>query len=112
MVFFRLPYLWLHNRDAPQILLKDLVKNLDLGLNSSGISRLFSQFEGITFGAYLTKVRVEKARELLMGTHYPIAQIAQECQFHDASHFCRKFKSLTNLTPSQFRKECGKKIIT
>lgn len=94
-----------------QILLKDLVENLDLGLNSSGISRLFSQFEGITFAAYLIKVRVEKAMKLLMETHYPIAQIAQECQFHDASHFCKKFKSVTNSTPGQFRKEYGKKFI-
>lgn len=94
-----------------QILLKDLVENLDLGLNSSGISHLFSQFEGMTFGAYLTKVRVEKAMKLLTETYYSIAQIAQECQFHDASHFCKKFKSVTNSTPGQFRKEYGKKII-
>jgi AraC-like DNA-binding protein len=95
-----------------KIFLEDLAKNLDLGLNSFGVSRLFSQLEGITFVAYLTKARVEKAMELLIETHDPIAEIAQKCQFHDTSHLCRKFKSLTNLTPTQYRKEYGGKKFT
>jgi AraC-like DNA-binding protein len=82
-----------------------------LGLSISSTSRLFSEIGGISFVNYLKEVRMNQARKCLAETFNPIARIAQECGFNDASYFCKVFKSYTGLTPTQYRNEYGRKIM-
>jgi AraC family transcriptional regulator len=67
------------------------------------ISHYFPRYFGCTFGAYMRKLKVEKALELLKRSdlHTPVAY---ECGFFDQSHFVRTFKELTGFLPSQYQK--------
>ena len=57
------------------------------------------------FEVYLHKIRIQKALELLEGTHFSIGEIALRCGFCDANHLTKIFRSVTGTTPFSFRRE-------
>jgi transcriptional regulator GlxA family with amidase domain len=65
--------------------------------------RRFSASTGLTPGAYLTRVRIEKAMEFLRGTTLSIEQIAVQVGYSSGSYFIKAFRGLTGLTPGEFR---------
>jgi len=58
---------------------------------------------GYTLHDYHFKVRIEKAKVLLLQTGYPLKQIASSVGFKNESHFCQKFRQLVSMTPNEFR---------
>ncbi|MDN5344070.1 MAG: two-component system, response regulator YesN [Clostridia bacterium] len=70
-------------------------------------SRLFKQTKGQNFIDYLTRVRLKAARELLLNTNLPVAEIAARVGYHDARYFGQVFKKQEGYTPSVFRKLGG-----
>jgi len=75
----------------------------DVGCAPAYLSRLFRQTYGVAPSEYLIRRRVEKARALLAGSKKPIAAIARDLGFHDASHFGRHFRRLAGASPLEFR---------
>jgi len=67
------------------------------------LSRMFHRVAGVTFSEYLTRRRMERARELLRGTGLRMSQIAGQCGYAHQSYFGRKFKRDTGLTPREYR---------
>ncbi|MFC9708886.1 helix-turn-helix domain-containing protein [Paenibacillus sp. NPDC056933] len=65
--------------------------------------RRFSSSTGLTPGAYLTRVRTEKAMELLRGTSLSVEAIAERVGYSSGSYFIKAFRGLTGLTPGEFR---------
>ncbi|WP_342573120.1 AraC family transcriptional regulator [Paenibacillus sp. FSL R5-0749] len=65
--------------------------------------RRFSSSTGLTPGAYLTRVRTEKALELLRGTTLSIEVIAEQVGYSSGSYFIKAFRSITGVTPGEFR---------
>ena len=63
--------------------------------------RVFRNTVGLTPHAYLTQIRIEAAKQLL-GAGQPIAQVAAATGFVDQSHFTRRFKRITGVTPGQY----------
>lgn len=53
---------------------------------------------------YLTKIRIERAKELIRSQCYPLAEIAIICGFHDEFMFSKIFKKVTGMPPSIYRK--------
>ncbi len=74
-----------------------------LHLNESYFCRLFRRLSGVTFHAYLAKVRVEAAQVALSNTHQSVGEIAFAAGFQSMPDFDRVFKANTGLTPSEFR---------
>lgn len=72
------------------------------GLSRAHLIRAFRREFHITPHAYLTDVRIRRARQLLRMGDSP-ASVALECGFADQAHFTRHFKSRTGITPGQFR---------
>lgn len=72
-------------------------------------SRLFKQVKGQNFIDYLTRVRLEAAKELLLNTELPVAAIAERVGYHDARYFGQVFKKQEGYTPGVFRKIGGAK---
>lgn len=92
---------------ATSLTLKEIAKALEV--NPVYLSRVFSKyFEGLSFGAYIQKLRVEKAVKLLEDTAYNLTDIAYHCGFSDQSHFNRVFKKHIGETPLSFRKKLSK----
>jgi AraC-like DNA-binding protein len=67
-------------------------------------NELFKAQFNSTPNRYLTSVRIEKAKELLLTSKIPIKQVAELSGFEDFYYFSKVFKKETGLSPMQFRK--------
>lgn len=72
-------------------------------LSKDYFSRLFRETTGMPTSAFLQKIRVEEACNLLASTNIAIKDVAHQCGFHDIKYFYSIFKKLTGLTPRQYR---------
>ena len=75
-----------------------------LGLNADYFAALFRSTVGEPFPAYLSRVRIERSKELLLSTDNSITDIALAMGFSDQSYFCRVFKQLTGVSPGKYRR--------
>ncbi len=66
-------------------------------------SKTFNRFVGLNFTEYVSRVRVEKAKSLLLNPHLQISEIAFEIGFQSVTHFNRIFKRILGVSPSEFR---------
>lgn len=73
------------------------------GITPNHLSRLFKTHGYMTFGNYLTHVRVDRAKHLLQSYNLRLDEIAARCGYYDAPHFCHVFKRLTKTTPAEYR---------
>lgn len=72
-------------------------------INKYDISRKFTQQVGISFSKYLSRIRVNNAKNLLESTNMNITQIATLSGFQSSSNFARVFKSIIGMTPTDYR---------
>ena len=77
------------------------------GFSVSYFSALFKKETGEGFAKYLTRVRMERAKELLQETNLSVAEICTRVGYGDLKHFNQTFKKVTNLSPGQYRKLYG-----
>jgi two-component system, response regulator YesN len=78
-------------------------------LNPSYLSSLFKEHVKLTFSEYVTRRRIQRAKELLMTTNLPINDIAEESGYKTAKYFIKIFKELEGETPSAYRKNSNEK---
>ncbi|WP_230399177.1 AraC family transcriptional regulator [Novisyntrophococcus fermenticellae] len=72
------------------------------------LTRLFRRFTGYSVQNYITRFRISKAKELLLGKPYlKVQSISHMCGYNDVSYFISVFKQHTGTTPKQFRKTYG-----
>lgn len=74
-------------------------------LNPQYVSQLFKNEIGVGFLTYLTNVRLEKAKKLLVSTSLSIVKVAEQCGYSDYRVFTKVFKKMEGITPSQFRRD-------
>lgn len=67
-------------------------------------SRLFKRVIGETFTDYVTEFRMQEAQNLLHMTNLSIDQIARTLGYSRQSYFTNRFKSVTGMSPSQYRR--------
>ena len=65
--------------------------------------RVFTEATGQTPHAFLTQLRVDRARALLVSP-MPLVRVAAECGFADQSHLTRLFRRQYGVTPGHYRK--------
>lgn len=85
---------------AQDISLNELADHM--GMNPMYLSRLFKKEMGMNFSAYLTKVRVEKAIELLKQGDYKIYEVSQMVGYQTVQYFSKVFKKETGKSPKDF----------
>lgn len=68
------------------------------------ISRKFRKETGLNLSDYLIRVRIEKAKELLLNSDLRIREIGEEVGIPDEKYFSRIFKRLTGVSPNDYRK--------
>lgn len=65
--------------------------------------RIFAAQTGVSPMQYLHLVRVQAAQALLSDRELSVAEVAARCSFADAGYFSRTFRSVTGVSPSEFR---------
>lgn len=78
-----------------------------LGLNASYFSQLFKKETGETFVKFRIRLRMEKAKELLLRNDIRVIDIPGMIGLNDHPHFTKTFKKYTGQTPSEYRVEMG-----
>ncbi|HEX2945173.1 MAG TPA: response regulator [Clostridia bacterium] len=75
----------------------------EIYLSPNYISHIFREETGETITQYITKVRMEKAKELLRSSDVKILEIAEYLGFENAHYFSTVFKKYTGIHPQKFR---------
>jgi len=70
--------------------------------------KMFKKATGINFTDYLSRVRVEKSKTLLLNPNSRISEAAFACGFQSMTNFNREFKRIVGRSPTQFRKALPK----
>jgi AraC-like DNA-binding protein/ligand-binding sensor protein len=70
--------------------------------------KTFKKATGITFTDYLSRVRVEKAKEMLVNPNARVSEVAFEVGFQSLTHFNRTFRRLLGQSPSDYRAALAK----
>lgn len=74
-------------------------------LNPSYFSALFKEQTGFTFSEYVTRSRLQKAKELLLQTRLTIADISEQVGYQTSKYFIKLFKEYEGTSPNQYRKQ-------
>jgi AraC-like DNA-binding protein len=75
-----------------------------LNMSESAFSRHFSKATDCTFTAFVNRVRVHKACELLMHSEHQISSICYAVGFNNVANFNRRFRDIKGMTPKEFRR--------
>jgi two-component system response regulator YesN len=75
-----------------------------LNVSANYLSTLFHKKTGVMFVKYLTRIRMIKAKELLLHTNLQVKQIAEEVGYYSTRHFTKLFTEMFGSYPSDYRK--------
>ncbi len=98
----------IHQGYTERMKLSELAAAANIGQTS--FCRYFKRVTGLTVMEYIRRYRIDQAKELLMSTDRPVTWIAYESGFESHSHFDRVFRSVTHLTPNEFRSRYAPKV--
>ena len=76
-----------------------------VNMNPSYFSSVFRKEKGITFVEYLTRVRLERAKELLRCSSLKISEIAYKVGYNDPQYFSHLFKKYNQCSPKDYRQQ-------
>ncbi|HEX9512838.1 MAG TPA: AraC family transcriptional regulator [Puia sp.] len=92
-------YIEKHHQD--RISVEDL--SMEAGLSKKKLYAAFLKKTGFSPHYYQNRARIEKAKSLLADAVLPIKAIAKTIGYKSHSHFSEIFKSITSLTPEEYR---------
>ena len=99
-------------RQAIRFMREHYMENIDIGIlaselgfHSAYLTRLFGKHAGVTPLKYLTNIRIQEAKRLLIATSLPISEVGERVGYPDQFHFSKTFRKATGMNPSAFRKK-------
>ena len=92
---------YIENHPTENISMKEMA--MLCHLSESYFSRLFSKEMGETFGNYISRLRIDRSKELLRGSSLTVTQIAKKVGYSDTGHYIRLFKRFEGVTPTIYR---------
>ena len=70
--------------------------------------KLFKRATGLTFTDYLARVRIEKAKTLLLDPNRRVSEVAYDIGFESLTHFNRVFRKIVGRSPSSYRQSASR----
>ena len=67
--------------------------------------KMFKKATGLNFTDYLSRIRLERAKNLLLNPHLRVSEIAFEVGFQSLTHFNRVFKHAVGQSPTRYREQ-------
>jgi len=92
---------YIRSHYAKDISLEDVA--LHAGMSGSYFSSFFKQETGDNFIDYLTRLRIDKAKSLMMDAELRLYEISQLVGYQDVKYFSRLFKRHVGATPAEYR---------
>lgn len=74
-----------------------------LHLNAKYLGEIFKQATGESLGAYVIRMRMRRACDLLLGTDLKIYSVAEQVGYSDPKHFAGMFRSVIGVAPGEYR---------
>ncbi|GFN31065.1 response regulator transcription factor [Paenibacillus xylaniclasticus] len=93
---------YIHEHYAEDMTLADLADKVFISRNY--LSIIFKNMTGETFNNYLTRVRIEKAKELLMERKMLVYEVAEQVGYKNVPYFSTLFKKFTGMNPTELVK--------
>lgn len=92
---------FIEERQAEDLSLTDVARAVNA--STFYFCKVFKKSTGINFTDYVSRVRIEKAKNLALNPNLRISEIAFEVGFQSLTHFNRVFKRITGMSPTQYR---------
>ena len=73
--------------------------------NPSYLSRLFKSKLNQNYMSFVSEIRIKSAQKYLENPNYSVAEVSEKCGYKSYKHFVKVFKRITNLTPTEYRKQ-------
>ena len=86
---------------AGQLTIRELARRAHM--SESSLTRMFHRITGLAPMEHVIRVRIARARELLLRGDMRITEAAYECGFNDSNYFSRQFKKVVGMTPRSYR---------
>jgi YesN/AraC family two-component response regulator len=74
-----------------------------VNMSSYYFCKMFKKVAGINFTDYVSRVRIEKSKNLLLNPNLRVSEIAFDVGFQSLTHFNRVFKKILNESPTEYR---------
>ena len=74
-----------------------------IGVSEGYLSHSFITETGLSLMHYLTRYRIQQAKQLLAATHKSITEIAMYVGFSDSNYFSRVFRQEVGIAPLTYR---------
>jgi len=65
--------------------------------------KIFKKLTGVNFTDYVSRIRIEKSKNLLLNPNLRVSEIAFEVGFQSLTHFNRVFKKILGQSPTEYR---------
>jgi AraC-like DNA-binding protein len=75
-----------------------------LNVSTFYFCKMFKKATGLTFTDYLSRARIERAKNLLLNPNLRVSEAAYDCGFVSLTHFNRVFKRVTGKSPTDYRR--------
>lgn len=92
----------LYAHDDGPLGLSQVARALDV--HRGHLARSFRATYGVTLGARLRGIRIQRAAALIRGTSIPLIDVAQRCGFASQAHMTRLFQASLGVTPGRYRR--------
>jgi two-component system response regulator YesN len=73
-----------------------------LYVSAGHLNRILKKTTNHTFLSYLTKVRIEHAKQLLATKRYTVYEVCAMAGYRDSKYFSQLFRKLVGMTPSEY----------
>jgi two-component system response regulator YesN len=94
---------YVHDHYNENITLNELSDQVYISRNY--LSQIFKKATGLSFNHYVNKVRMEKAKHLILEGQYLIYEVAEKVGFKNTPYFSSLFKKYTGLNPTDLLKQ-------
>jgi len=77
----------------------------EMGFSLRHLNRIFLEEIGISVSEYFVRIKIQEAKRLLQHSQLTIAEIAEQLNYWDSTHFAKMFRKITGKSPREFRQE-------
>jgi AraC-like DNA-binding protein len=92
---------YIHEHQAEDLSLGQVAKAVNT--STFYFCKMFKNVTGINFTDYVSRIRIEKAKDLLLNPNLRVSEIAYEIGFQSLTHFNRVFKKILGQSPTDYR---------